>query len=64
MGQRAFWEPRTVLVTGAGPIRLLAALICEQHGLEVHVLDRVASGPKPDMVRALGATYHTGTRRT
>jgi threonine dehydrogenase-like Zn-dependent dehydrogenase len=24
------------------------------------VLDRVVSGPKPDLVRALGATYHTG----
>jgi threonine dehydrogenase-like Zn-dependent dehydrogenase len=26
----------------------------------VHVLDRVESGVKPDLVRALGATYHTG----
>jgi threonine dehydrogenase-like Zn-dependent dehydrogenase len=61
VGQRAFWEPRTVFVTGAGPIGLLAALIGKQHGLEVHVLDRVASGSKPELVRALGATYHTGT---
>jgi threonine dehydrogenase-like Zn-dependent dehydrogenase len=61
VGQRAFWEPRTVLVTGAGPIGLLAALVAKQHGLEVHVLDRVESGPKPDLVRALGATYHSGT---
>ena len=61
VGQRAFWEPRTVLVTGAGPIGLLAALIGKQHGLEIHVLDRVESGAKPGMVRALGATYHTGT---
>ena len=61
VGQRAFWEPRTVLVTGAGPIGLLAALLGTQRGLEVHVLDRVESGPKPDLVRALGATYHTGT---
>ena len=30
VGQRAFWEPRTVLVTGAGPIGLLAALIGKQ----------------------------------
>jgi threonine dehydrogenase-like Zn-dependent dehydrogenase len=60
VGQRAFWEPRTALVTGAGPIGLLAALIAEQHGLEVHVLDRIESGPKPELVRALGATYHTG----
>ena len=60
VGQRAFWEPRTVLVTGAGPIGLLAALAAVRHGFEVHVLDRVESGPKPDLVRALGATYHSG----
>jgi threonine dehydrogenase-like Zn-dependent dehydrogenase len=61
VGQRAFWEPRTALVTGAGPIGLLAALVARQHGLDVHVLDRVESGPKPALVRALGAIYHTGT---
>jgi threonine dehydrogenase-like Zn-dependent dehydrogenase len=60
VGQRAFWEPRTVLVTGAGPIGLLAALIGQQHGLEVHVLDRVETGSKPEIVRDLGATYHAG----
>ena len=60
VGQRAFWEPRRVLVTGAGPIGLLAALVGVQRGLEVHVLDRVESGPKPDIVRDLGATYHVG----
>jgi threonine dehydrogenase-like Zn-dependent dehydrogenase len=59
IGQRSFWEPRKVLVTGAGPIGLLAALIGVQHGLEVHVLDRVTSGHKPDLVKALGATYHS-----
>ena len=60
VGKRAFWEPRTVLVTGAGPIGLLAALVGKQHGLEVHVFDRMESGLKPDLVRALGATYHSG----
>jgi threonine dehydrogenase-like Zn-dependent dehydrogenase len=59
VGQRAFWEPRTVLVTGSGPIGLLAALLGKQRGLDVHVLDRVESGPKPELVRALGATYHS-----
>jgi threonine dehydrogenase-like Zn-dependent dehydrogenase len=49
-----------VLVTGAGPIGLLAALIGKQHGLDVHVLDRIESGAKPELVRALGATYHAG----
>ena len=61
VGQRAFWVPETVLVTGAGPIGLLAALIGKLQGLEVHVLDRVELGAKPDLVRALGATYHSGS---
>jgi glucose 1-dehydrogenase len=60
VGQRAFWEPRTVLVTGAGPIGLLAALVATQRGLDVHVLDRAETGVKPELVRALGATYHSG----
>jgi glucose 1-dehydrogenase len=63
IGQRSFWEPRTVLVTGAGPIGLLAALLGVERGLEVHVLDRAESGSKPELVRALGAKYHTGTVR-
>ena len=58
---RGVWNPRVVLVTGAGPIGLLAALLGVQRGLEVHVLDRVTSGPKPSLVADLGATYHTGT---
>jgi threonine dehydrogenase-like Zn-dependent dehydrogenase len=61
IGQRSFWEPKTVLVTGAGPIGLLAALRLCSRGYEVHVLDRVATGPKPVLVGALGATYHSGS---
>jgi glucose 1-dehydrogenase len=60
VGRRSFWEPRNVLVTGAGPIGLLAALLGRQRGLDVHVLDRVTAGPKPELVAALGATYHSG----
>jgi threonine dehydrogenase-like Zn-dependent dehydrogenase len=60
IGQRARWEPNTVLVTGAGPIGLLAALLGVQRGLSVHVLDRVTEGPKPELVRQLGAVYHVG----
>jgi threonine dehydrogenase-like Zn-dependent dehydrogenase len=59
IGQRAEWQPQTVLVTGAGPIGLLAALLASQRGLTVHVLDRAETGPKPTLVAALGATYHT-----
>jgi glucose 1-dehydrogenase len=51
--------PRTAVVTGAGPVGLLAALLGVQRGLEVHVLDVVEHGPKPDLVRDLGATYHS-----
>jgi threonine dehydrogenase-like Zn-dependent dehydrogenase len=29
--------------------------------LQVHVLDRAETGPKPQLVRDLGATYHTGS---
>src|SRR5262245_12543771 len=59
VGRRAFWEPRTVLVTGAGPIGLLAALLGVQLGFEVHVLDRIQSGLKPELVVALGAAYRS-----
>jgi threonine dehydrogenase-like Zn-dependent dehydrogenase len=60
IGARARWDPKRVLVTGAGPIGLLAALLGMQRGLEVHVLDQVTEGLKPDLVTALGAIYHHG----
>ena len=60
IGHRVTWEPRTAVVLGAGPIGLLAALLGMQRGLEVHVFDQVTSGAKPDLVRGLGAEYHTG----
>jgi threonine dehydrogenase-like Zn-dependent dehydrogenase len=56
---RACHAHKRVLITGAGPIGLLAALIGVQRGLEVHVLDRAESGVKPRLVGAVGATYHT-----
>jgi glucose 1-dehydrogenase len=59
VGNRAFWEPRSVLVTGAGPIGLLGAMIGKQLGMEVHVLARTQTGPKPELVKDLGATYHS-----
>ena len=58
IGARAWFEPKTVLVTGAGPVGLLAAMLGAQRGLEVHVLDQVTKGPKPQLVHALGGTYH------
>ncbi|MFG2823509.1 glucose 1-dehydrogenase [Kitasatospora sp. NPDC048365] len=55
---RAWFEPRTVLVAGAGPTGLLAALLGRQRGLDVHVLDQVGTGVKPRLVAGLGATHH------
>jgi glucose 1-dehydrogenase len=58
IGARAWFQPRRALVTGAGPIGLLAGLLAVERGLELHVLDQVADGPKPELVEALGGTYH------
>ncbi|MDQ1495571.1 MAG: glucose 1-dehydrogenase, partial [Actinomycetota bacterium] len=60
IASRVPFERKIALVTGAGPIGLLAALLGVQRGYEVHVLDRVDSGPKPALVRELGATFHAG----
>src|SRR5271157_83134 len=49
IGERAHWAPSRAVITGAGPIGLLAALIAVQRGMEVHVLDQVTSGVKPDL---------------
>jgi glucose 1-dehydrogenase len=59
IGNRAFFAPRVALVTGAGPIGLLAALLARQRGFETHVVDLVTEGPKPQLVAALGAAYHS-----
>ena len=48
------WRPRSLLVTGAGPIGLLAALMGAERKLEVHVFDRHWSGRKPELIDALG----------
>ena len=61
IGRRAVWRPESVLITGAGPIGLLAALLSVQRGFSTHVLDRVTEGLKPQLVADLGATYHHGT---
>lgn len=61
VGGRTVWTPRRALVTGAGPLGLLGALLGTRRGLEVHVLDIVEDGPKPDRARELGATYHAGS---
>jgi glucose 1-dehydrogenase len=62
IGQRArSWRPKTMLVTGAGPVGLLAALIGAQHGLDVHVLDHREHSRKRNLVARLGGVYHVDT---
>src|SRR5262247_2883555 len=55
------WRPRKVLIAGAGPIGLLAALMGAQRGMDVHVLDHASGGVKPQLVHELGGTYHAPT---
>jgi threonine dehydrogenase-like Zn-dependent dehydrogenase len=55
------WPPRRLLVTGAGPVGLLAALMGMQRNYQVYVFDRAKDGPKPALVRDLGALYLAGT---
>jgi glucose 1-dehydrogenase len=62
IGQRArSWNPKTLLVTGAGPVGLLAALMGAQRGLEVHVLDHHEHRAKRVIVERLGGIYHVDT---
>ncbi|MGH2762545.1 MAG: glucose 1-dehydrogenase [Thermoleophilaceae bacterium] len=58
---RACAPHERVLVTGAGPIGLLAALMGVQRGFEVQVVDLAVEGVKPELVRDLGAGYHSGS---
>jgi threonine dehydrogenase-like Zn-dependent dehydrogenase len=58
------WQPQTALITGAGPIGLLAAMMGQQRGLDMHVFDHNESGPKPRLVAELGGTYHTDLAET
>jgi threonine dehydrogenase-like Zn-dependent dehydrogenase len=60
ISRRSVLAPSNVVVTGAGPIGLLAALLGVQRGFDVHVFDIFEDGLKPSLVRALGATYHHG----
>lgn len=59
IGSRArSWRPDVVLVTGAGTIGLLAALMAYQRGCELHVYDRDRDQAKRDLVERLGGRYH------
>ena len=59
---RAWSTPQRVLVTGAGPIGLLAALLgAPARPRGARARPRRPTGPSRSSSRDLGATYHTGT---
>jgi threonine dehydrogenase-like Zn-dependent dehydrogenase len=60
IGLRAWFDPKVALITGAGPIGLLAALLARQRGLDTYVVDLATDGVKPQLVADLGAHYHSG----
>jgi threonine dehydrogenase-like Zn-dependent dehydrogenase len=61
IGERSkSWRPRTLLVTGGGPIGLLAALMGAQRGLDIHLLEHRHDATKADLVARLGGTYYAG----
>ena len=61
IGCRACFQPEVVVVTGAGPVGLLAAMLARQRGLDTWVVDVVTDGPKPQLVADIGATYSTAS---
>jgi threonine dehydrogenase-like Zn-dependent dehydrogenase len=60
ISERAFFIRGRALITGTGPIGLLACLLGVQRGYEVHVVGRRLEGAKRDLVEVLGAHYHAG----
>lgn len=58
-GRTRSWCPRRVLVTGAGPVGLLASLLARQRGLDLYVYDRHQGGAKPELIEELGGHYHS-----
>jgi threonine dehydrogenase-like Zn-dependent dehydrogenase len=52
------WRPQSALVTGAGPIGLLATLLAAQRGCALHVYDHDRSDTKRALVEELGGKYH------
>jgi len=60
IGRRASWQPKSVVVTGAGTVGLLAAMMGMQRGFEVSLFDQIQHGSKPALAAKLGIHYYTG----
>jgi threonine dehydrogenase-like Zn-dependent dehydrogenase len=58
---RMTWDPRQAVVTGAGPIGLMATLLLRSQGYDVFTVDLVERGSeKARIVEACGAEYVKG----
>jgi glucose 1-dehydrogenase len=56
--QRLVWQPREAVVTGAGPIGLMATLLLRHLGFDVFTLDLVErDSVRAQLVEQCGATY-------
>src|SRR2546425_1479872 len=51
------WEPRRALVTGAGPVGILAAVLLRLRGLDVTVVERTEKPERRALLGTIGATY-------
>jgi len=51
------WEPKRALVTGAGPVGMLAALALRLRGLEVTVVERTSKPARGELLARIGARY-------
>jgi len=60
ISRRAYFVRGRALVTGAGPIGLMACLLGAQRGYEMHVVDLALGGPKQELVEELGGHFHAG----
>jgi threonine dehydrogenase-like Zn-dependent dehydrogenase len=59
--RRLPWEPREAVVTGAGPIGLMATLLLRSHGWDVWTVDLAErDSPKANLVESVGAHYVKG----
>jgi threonine dehydrogenase-like Zn-dependent dehydrogenase len=51
------WEPRSAIVTGAGPVGILAAVKLRLQGLDVTVVERQSKPQKEALLARIGASY-------
>jgi len=52
-----FWEPRRAIVTGAGPVGILGAVLLRLRGLEVTVVEHTEKPDRRALLAKIGASY-------